>query len=124
MHKNAKNRDFLGFCLRDFSREKKSHREATSEINQEYSAQNNLEAIQIISLAKNYHMSKNDPSLKIPKIKGPRNSYAGVLICVGGRGNEGDPYKSVEYLEGKFFDKIALAFRGLLLKTFESRRKL
>ena len=65
-------------------------------------AQNNLEAIQIISLAKNYHMSKNDPTMKIPKIKGPRNSYAGVLICVGGRGNEGDPYKSVEYLEGKF----------------------
>jgi len=62
-------------------------------------AQNNLEAIQIISLAKNYHMSKNDPTMKIPKIKGPRNSYAGVLICVGGRGNEGDPYKSVEYLE-------------------------
>ena len=67
-----------------------------------FSAQNNLEAIQIISLAKNYHMSKNDPTMKIPKIKGPRNSYAGVLICVGGRGNEGDPYKSVEYLEGKF----------------------
>ena len=39
------------------------------------------------------------PGVLIPRILGPRNSYAGVLICVGGRGNEGDPYKSVEYLE-------------------------
>ena len=58
-----------------------------------------LEAVQIISLSKNYHLSKNNPSIAMPKTKGPRNSYAGVLICVGGRGNEGDPYKSVEYLE-------------------------
>jgi len=58
-----------------------------------------LEAVQIISLSKNYHLSKSNPSIAMPKTKGPRNSYAGVLICVGGRGNEGDPYKSVEYLE-------------------------
>ena len=121
MLKNAKKTVIFWDFAFEIFREKKSHRIF---INQEYSAQNNLEAIQIISLAKNYHMSKNDPSLKIPKIKGPRNSYAGVLICVGGRGNEGDPYKSVEYLEGKFFDKIALVPRGVLLKTFESRRKL
>ena len=60
---------------------------------------NCLEAVRIISLSKNYHLAKTHTSVTMPKIQGPRNSYAGVLICVGGRGNEGDPYKSVEYLE-------------------------
>ena len=58
----------------------------------------NIEALRKISDAKNLHLGKICESQHMDT-KGPRNSYAGVLICVGGRGNRGDPYKSVEYLE-------------------------
>jgi len=58
----------------------------------------NMEAVRKISMAKNYHLARTFGLSVIPR-RGPRNSYAGVLICVGGRGNRGDPYKSVEYLE-------------------------
>ena len=58
----------------------------------------NMEAVRKISMAKNYHLARTF-GLPMAPGKGPRNSYAGVLICVGGRGNRGDPYKSVEYLE-------------------------
>ena len=57
-----------------------------------------MEAVRKISMAKNYHLARTF-GLPMAPGKGPRNSYAGVLICVGGRGNRGDPYKSVEYLE-------------------------
>ena len=56
--------------------------------------------LQKISRAKDYYLAGlfNTPQ-PLSSGRPPRNSYAGVLICVGGRGNKGDPYKSVEYLE-------------------------
>merc|ERR1711970_236334 len=58
----------------------------------------NIAALRKISNAKNFHLEKLYENSHLDS-KGPRNSYAGVLICVGGRGNRGDLYKSVEYLE-------------------------
>ena len=60
---------------------------------------NSIQAIKMISETKNFHLATGNNQISLPVSRGPRNSYAGVLICVGGRGNEGDPYKSVEYLE-------------------------
>ena len=58
----------------------------------------NIKGLQKISKAKDYYLARMFNTVP-PQHYRPRNSYAGVLICVGGRGNEGEPYKSVEYLE-------------------------
>ena len=67
---------------------------------------NSIGAIKMISETKNFHLASGNNSISLPISRGPRNSYAGVLICVGGRGNEGDPYKSVEYLEAHKTQKM------------------
>ena len=72
------------------------------------SVNGSLDAIRAVSKAKDMHLSKltKTPSHKNSK---PRDSYAGLIICVGGRsvGTEGpQPLDLVEYItagsSGKF----------------------
>ena len=46
----------------------------------------------IVEEAKDYHISSTHPQQNII----PRKSCAGVVFCVGGRGSQGDPFKSIE----------------------------
>ena len=69
----------------------------------------NLIATRAVSKAKDMHLSKltKTPS---PKNRKPRDSYAGLIVCVGGRSNMGpdgpQPLDLVEYItagsSGKF----------------------
>nr|KAG5711643.1 hypothetical protein BaRGS_016825 [Batillaria attramentaria] len=58
----------------------------------------NLECRDFLDEAKYYQMSQVSlvPDVNTSKRTRPRESYAGVLFCVGGRGASGDPFKTVE----------------------------
>lgn len=58
----------------------------------------NLECRDFLDEAKYYQMSQVSlvPDVNNSKRTRPRDSYAGVLFCVGGRGSSGDPFKTVE----------------------------
>lgn len=58
----------------------------------------NLDCRDFLDEAKYYQMSQVSlvPDVSNSKRTRPRESYAGVLFCVGGRGASGDPFKTVE----------------------------
>ena len=81
------------------------------------SVNRSLDAIRAVSKAKDMHLSKltKTPSHKNSK---PRDSYAGLIVCVGGRSNVGpdgpQPLDMVEYITAGSKGKFTIAMLLIL----------
>ncbi|KAL2099695.1 hypothetical protein ACEWY4_004089 [Coilia grayii] len=71
----------------------------TGTVAREEMIKSSLSCRDLLDEARNYHLhlsNKNVPDFEYSVRTTPRKHTAGVLFCVGGRGDSGDPFRSIE----------------------------